>query len=135
LQGIYASWVGWKAAEKEAVTTEQFVVPYVLLCHIPTWHLFLSCLFVSFTVKSGSFSSQSFTLPVTHLLQSCVFISSSFRCKRSHWQVLISSIWHSEHSVCSYFSPPFSQPFLLLLVCVDIARSLPSLLSAGWVSR
>jgi len=39
LHGIYASWLGWNAAE--AVTTEQSAVPRVLLCHIQTWHLFL----------------------------------------------------------------------------------------------
>ena len=83
---------------------------------------------LSFAVKSGisfrgSFSSQSFTLPVTHLLQSCVFISSSFSCKRSRWQVLISSVWQSEHNVCSYLSPPFS--CFCSSVSADIARSLP----------
>jgi len=43
----YASWLGWNAVEKEAAMTEQFVGHHVLLCHIQTWHLFLSCLFVS----------------------------------------------------------------------------------------
>ena len=47
LHGIYASWLRWNAAEKEAVTTEHSVVPHVLLCHISNLHLFLSCQFVS----------------------------------------------------------------------------------------
>ena len=34
------TWLGWNTAEKEAVTTEQFVVLHVLLSHIQTWHLF-----------------------------------------------------------------------------------------------
>ena len=52
--------------KRHAVTTEQFVIPHVLLCHIQTWHHFLSCL----SVKSGisfrsSFSCHSFTLTGT----------------------------------------------------------------------
>ena len=98
-----------------------------MLCHIQTWHVFLSCL--SFTVKSGisfrsSISCQSltltgttccnlfqwlvtfrFVLKFTYLLQSGAFISSSFSCQAFmltgfhlfHWQV--------ELSVCSYLSP------------------------------
>ena len=56
------------------------------------------------------------TLPVTHLLQSCVFISSTFSCQA--FTLTGSSVWQSEHSICSYLSPLFSQPFLLLLVCL-----------------
>ena len=96
---------GMLLKKRHAAMTEQLVVPHVLLCHIQTWHHFLSCQFVSFAVKSGisfsSFSCQSFTLTgticymqslsvalsagnfrfvlkFTYLLQSGVFISSSF---------------------------------------------------------
>ena len=65
MHGIYASWLGWNAAEKEAVMTEQFVVPHVLLCHIQTWHLYLSCQMSHSLSKCGilfrGFSCQFFT--------------------------------------------------------------------------
>ena len=68
--------LGLNTAEKEAATTEQSVVPCILLCHIQTWHLFLQwsklpvCL--SLHVKCGvSLSCQcfSFTPKGPHLLQ------------------------------------------------------------------
>ena len=66
---IYASWLGWNAAEKEAAMTEQFVVPHVLLCRIQTWHLYLSCQMSHSLSKSGilfrGFSCQFFTLTGT----------------------------------------------------------------------
>ena len=125
-----------------------------MLCHIQTWHLFLSC--PSFAVKSGisfrsSISCQSltltgttccnlfqwlvtfrFVLKFTYLLQS-VFISSSFSCQAFmltgfhlfHWQV--------EQSVCSYLSPLQTFPCFCSSVSAGFARSL--LLSAIWVSR
>ena len=99
---------------------------HVLLCHIQTWHLFLSCL--SFAQSGISFRSSiscqsltltsttccnlfqwlvtfRFVLKFTYPLQSGVFISSSFSCQvfmltgfhLFHWQV--------EQSVCSYLSP------------------------------
>ena len=62
LHGIYASWLRWNAAEKEAVTTEHSVVPHVLLCHIsnlvPLSQLPV-CL--SFAVKSGISFRGSFS--------------------------------------------------------------------------
>ena len=83
--------LGLNAAEKEAVMTQQSVVPCVLLCHIQTWHLFLQwsqlpvCL--SFAVKSGvSFSdslscqSFSFLLKGTPLLQFDVYFSRTLSC-------------------------------------------------------
>ena len=83
--------LGLNTAEKEAATTEQSVVPCVLLCHVQSWHLFLQwsqlpiCL--SFAVKSCvSFSyslscqSFSFTLKGTHLLQFDVYFSGTLSC-------------------------------------------------------
>ena len=100
----------------------------------------------------GSFSCQSFTLMGTHLLQSDVSFSgtlswqpfwSSLICcnlasssavvsaaKRSHWQVLISSIGRLSRASASV--SPLSQPFLLFLVCLCRCRSFPPLI---WVSR
>ena len=146
--------------KRHVATTEQLVVPHVLLCHIQTWHQFLSCQFVSFAVKSGisfsSFSCQSFTLMATicyNLFQwhsQLVTFSlcwSSLTCcnlvclsavvsaaKRSCWQVVISH-WQPEQS----WSAPISLLCFFNLSCfcssvsAGVARS--HLLSAMWVSR
>ena len=119
---------------------------HVLLCHIQTWHLFLSCL--SFAQSGISFRSSiscqsltltsttccnlfqwlvtfRFVLKFTYPLQSGVFISSSFSCQvfmltgfhLFHWQV--------EQSVCSYLR---FKSFLLLLVCLCWLRSFSPLI-------
>ena len=103
----------------------------------------------------GSFSCQSFTLMGTHLLQSDVSFSgtlswqpfwSSLICcnlasssavvsaaKRSHWQVLISSIGRLSRASASV--SPLSQPFLLFLVCLCRRRVTHVLHSKnlGWI--